>query len=427
MSRILSFIVTKVYEIDYIELLRDTKSLSLLWLGTFASSLGDWCRHVSIIALVIRLTGAGIEMAFVLVLEIFPLIFVGPILLGFIDKYNPRNIMIIIDIMRAILVLWLLTVNSINDIWLIYLITVAISMLDIYYQANHIKLIANIVPSNKLIQANSLFALTSGITLAGGTFLSSFVLSTYGATTAFLFDASTFIFAGLLLCGINHLQRLSLSFPHDCRNFLYNCCYDLKDLVEYLKNNYQIYNLLFLNVFRFIGSGSTYILLGVFGTTIFKAGDFGVSAYYACFGIGIFLGGFIAHKIAKKFSNINHYFLIGLAALLEGILIIIFSQTKTMLLSLFIIVGAYISRAIFITIYDSLMMKNVNDIFLGRVLMIDKILSYTVMSLTMLICAWGLKVINPRHIALLTGAYLFLNGAQWLIRKRKELFKNTYI
>ena len=407
---------------SYFKLLQTHRSLYFLWQGMLLSSIGDWCRHVSIIALVIKLTGTGMEMAIVLVLEIIPLLFASPIAGGIIDRFDVRKLVIVADICRALLTLCFLAVDSTDRIWLVYGLTASISVIDIFFLASRQVLLSNIVPQNRLIIANSLFTLTSGFCLAGGSLLAVYIMTTYGMTLAFIFDSLTFIVSGLLVLGIKDFQR---SLGHCCSsgNNVLDYYADIKDWIRYLRSNPNVYSLLIFNVLRFAGSGSMYMLLGVFGAKVFHAGDSGVSAFYASFGAGFFLGGIVAKKVSEMSSNLNYYLLIGIAALIEGVFVMIFSQIAVMSLSLVILALSFLSRALFVTFYNSLMMYLVADNFKGRVFVADKMFSYTIMGLAMIACGWGLSIVSPRHLALMTGGFLSLNGVQWLITtSRRGIF-----
>lgn len=394
-----------------------------LWLGMLCSSIGDCFREVSVLALVISLTGTGIEMAVILLLGVVPLLFVTPMAGLLIDRYDTRKLMIGADFTRALLTLGFLAIHTANRIWLVYTLTALISVISIFYSASRLLLVSSVISQDNLISANSLFTLTSGFCLACGSISAAYFLKINGRNISFLFDSLTFIVSGSLLLGIQDGQRVVLS--SHCRKLselVLNYWEDVKRGISYLKNNPRVHSLLLFNVTRFIGSGALYMLLGVFGAKVFQAGDSGISAFYASFGIGIFVGGIMAKKISERLINPNYFILIGLAVLVEGVFIMAFSHINILFLSLFILTIAYFSRAFFLTFYDALIMYLVDDHFRGRIFSVDKVFTYTTMSLAMMACSWSLSIVSPQQLAFITGGFLFLSGILWLIFVNKRGF-----
>jgi|GEM_PF-4502253 len=117
---------------SYVDLLRTNKPLCALWLGMLFSSIGDCFREVIVLALVISLTGTGIEMAVILLVGVVPLLFVTPMAGLVIDRYNIRKLMIGADLTRALLTLGFLTIHTANKIWLVYILTALISVISQY-------------------------------------------------------------------------------------------------------------------------------------------------------------------------------------------------------------------------------------------------------------------------------------------------------
>jgi|GEM_PF-2660332 len=283
-------------------------------------------------------------------------------------------------------------------------------------------LVSYVINQDNLISANSLFTLTSGFCLGCGSISAAYFLKINSRNISFLFDSLTFLISGSLLLGIHYDQRVLSIRCRKLGEIVLNYYEDLKKGISYLKNNPKVHSLLLFNVMRFIGSGSLYILLGVFGAKVFQAGDSGISAFYASFGIGIFLGGIMAKKISERLVKPNYFILVGLAVLIEGVFIMAFSHINVFLLSLFILTLAYFSRAFFLTFYDALIMYLVDDHFRGRIFSVDKVFTYTTMSLAMMSCSWSLSILSPQRLAFMTGGFLFLNGIMWLIFVNKRGF-----
>ncbi|NTU43784.1 MAG: hypothetical protein HGA78_12205, partial [Nitrospirales bacterium] len=268
----------------YRELLASETRLRSLWLGTLVSSLGDWLRHVSVLALVISLTGAGLEMGLVCVLEFIPLIFFGPLTGAVVDRWNVRRLMVGADLCRAGLSLSFLLVDSTSEIWIAYGATAAIAVLDLLFQAARQTLTASLVRPERYLTVSGLFSLTSGACLAGGSILAPLVMGWAGRDVAFLLDAATFLLSAGLLFSMKDGKEKAPAPVTAGKGCLRGYGEEILAGLRYIRGNRKVSGLITFNAARFAGSGAMYVLLGAFGSRVFQGGDSGVGIFYASFG-----------------------------------------------------------------------------------------------------------------------------------------------
>jgi len=403
---------------NYLGIMRLNRRLFLLWAGTFISSLGDWFRHISIVALVICISGVGIEMGLLLILELIPLVLIGPIAGMLIDKLDIRKVMAGCDITRALLTLGFTFLNSHDGLYLAYILIALISTVDQIHFASRNVLISRIIPDFQLITVNALFTLTSGFCLAGGSFLAATIMSGLETNTAFIFDALTFVFSALTVCGI---RSCSYSLTTDEKTVSFAA---MKKTISYICSAHSVYILMLFNFIRLFNYGVIYTLLGVFGAYVYRHGVSGIGAFYGSFGIGTLFGGICAGKLAERIRPQDYFLTLGAMVVAEGVFYLGSGQFSFIALSLVTITAAFTARGVAATIYSSLMMRLVPNEIRGKVFMVDRVCSCAFMSIGIGICSMGLVAVSPKEFTLLSGGLLFLSGSVWLLIVKKNRLSN---
>src|SRR5947209_13872250 len=97
---------------SYARLLRGNRNFRRLWLAQIVSEIGDWFYTLSIYTLLLQLTGHASSVALALVLQVLPQTFVGPAAGVVNDRLRRKQVMIVADLVRAVIVLSMLLVRS---------------------------------------------------------------------------------------------------------------------------------------------------------------------------------------------------------------------------------------------------------------------------------------------------------------------------
>lgn len=178
---------------EYFVLLRTNRNYRYLWLGNVVSLLGDWFNLLASAELITNLTSSGVAISSLFLARFLPLFFVSPLAGVLADRFSRRSIMIWSDLLRAVTVLGFLLVRSTEQIWLLYLLTVLQFVLSAFFTPARSAIIANVVAHEDLVAANALDSFTWSTMLAVGSFLGGLATAVFGAQTAFILDAFTFL------------------------------------------------------------------------------------------------------------------------------------------------------------------------------------------------------------------------------------------
>lgn len=182
------------------------------------SMIGD---HFSMIAfpwLVLKMTGDPLALGTVLALIGIPrtlFMLVGGAL---VDRYSPKNMLMLMKYINAILIgtlAFLVLTNSLS-LWVIYAISLSVGFTSAFSMPAESAILPHVVQKEHLDAANSTVMSIRQVTMLIGPLLAGFFIMLFGDTSAsagavadsrglgmaFLFDASTYAISALLLAKV---------------------------------------------------------------------------------------------------------------------------------------------------------------------------------------------------------------------------------
>ncbi|RMG90780.1 MAG: MFS transporter [Chloroflexi bacterium] len=187
---------------EYVLLLRRNSNYRFLWFGTIVSLLGDWFNLIASAELITDLTDSGVAVSSLFLARFLPLFLFSPLAGVLADRYDRKWLMIGTDVARAVTVLGFLFIRSAGQVWLLYVLVVMQFALSAVFTPARSAMLANIVVPSELVTANALDSLTWSTMLAFGAFLGGVVAAVFGAETAFVLDALTFLVSAVLVARI---------------------------------------------------------------------------------------------------------------------------------------------------------------------------------------------------------------------------------
>ncbi|WP_308113472.1 dTMP kinase [Kineosporia corallincola] len=189
-------------------------SFRRLWLALAGSSFGDWLGLLATTAMAGTLAGGSyaetnLAIAGVLILRLAPAVLLGPIAGALADRMNRKFVMVAGDVLRGLLFISIPLVGSLS--WL-YVATVLIEVLALFWGPAKEATVPNLVPRNRLEAANQMSLVTtygtapvaalvfSGLSLLNGVLDNAFdALGTNPIDLALYANALTFIVSGLVI------------------------------------------------------------------------------------------------------------------------------------------------------------------------------------------------------------------------------------
>lgn len=135
---------------------------TLLVIGQTVSQLGDRLHNMALIALVAaaaETATTGVEISKVGFATLLPTAF-APAVGALVDRWNKRFTMIVCDLIRALLVVFIPALYmTLGYIWPVYVVAFFVGLCGVFFNAAKMALIPDLVPHEQLLPANA--ALTS--------------------------------------------------------------------------------------------------------------------------------------------------------------------------------------------------------------------------------------------------------------------------
>ncbi len=213
---------------SYIDLIRDNRNYRYLWLSQVISLLGDWFNLIASASLVANLSGSGLAIGGLFLARLLPPFLLGPLAGVMADRFDRRKILITSDLLRTLVVLNFLFVQTGREVWLLYVLTVLQLSISAFFEPTRAALMPSIVARQDLITANALDGTTWSTMLALGAALGGLATALLGTAAAFLIDAATFTISAWFVsricmptrsnfCGVptgHNMRRASPQMPN---------------------------------------------------------------------------------------------------------------------------------------------------------------------------------------------------------------------
>lgn len=403
--------------IGYIELLRNNRNFRQLWLGQVVSQMGDWFDTIALYTIILNLTGSGRDIGLLLVARFVPSFIFGPLSGVVADRFNRRTIMIVSDLLRALVVLGFLFVRRADQLWIIYVLTVAQLALSTFFEPAKTAAIPSIVSDRELVSANAIASVTWSVMLTLGAAIGGLVTGWFGTDVAFVLDGLTFLLSAVLIARI----RIPKTEPRKKTKLTVSGALGITETLEgarYVKNRPRVLALLLVKPAWGLGGGIL-TLLAVFGERIFPVGNSaatGIGVLFAARGIGTAVGPIVARRLSGEGKR-QMQASIGVAFLIGGIFYIAFGAASSFVFALIVLGIAHTGGSILWVFSTVLLQRSVEDNFRGRVFAAELALLTLTMAASNYTTGELLDrfKLSPRLVTIGIGVFFIFPGLLWFI------------
>ena len=182
------------------------RDFSLLWWGLTVSLLGDGVFIVALPLQVREISRSVTALTYALVAWTLPLVLffiVGGILS---DRLERRRVLIFANALQgsAILCIGILSVTGVIELWHIYTLAAVYGLAEALFGPAFGAIVPDLVPRDLLVEANALDNFSRPFALrVVGPAMGGIIIAAVGVGGAFLIDALTFVFAGVVFALIS--------------------------------------------------------------------------------------------------------------------------------------------------------------------------------------------------------------------------------
>jgi predicted MFS family arabinose efflux permease len=407
---------------SFSHLLRSNRNYRYAWTGQVVSEIGDHFNNIAVFSLVMQTTGSGLIVSGVMLARAVPAILAGPAAGVLLDRVDRRKVMIASDLLRAVVALGFLATVHVPRTWLLLLLSGLLMFASPFFTSGRAAILPRIASSDELHTANALTQTTQWATLTIGTMAAGISAATLGYTAAFIVNSLSFLFSAWAISRM-HLPEGGFRAPVSPLTGaqVARPWHEYVEGLRYMRQQPLILGIALLGIGWASGGGAAQILFTLFGEVVFDRGPAGIGILWGCAGIGLIIGGTIAHRLGPRIDFRTYKRLVAACYLVHGGAYIVFSQMTSFGWALVFIALSRAVVAVSSVLNTTLMLRHVADSFRGRVFSTNESLVWATMMLSMLAAGLASQHVSPRTIGAWSGVLSSLTAVYWLWADRVGL------
>jgi MFS family permease len=331
-----------------------------LFLGRLISSLGDWILDVTLPVWMYQITGSGVALGAVIILQTLPQILLSPIAGLVADRVERRLLVIVLNLLFALSTASLLFVTEERGVFLIYAVATANAVIGTFLSPAQSAIIPMIVSKEDRQNANSLLGLVGAIMMVVGPLTGGLLFALIGPNATVTIDVVTFLVAATSICLMGKLpeQTFSPITPSESK---------WDRIIGGWRVAWQeptLRTLIYTWGVMMTASGVVMTVLVIFARDVLQGGDSGYGYIRAAQGAGMFIGGVLIQVVGKRVLP-NQWFRGGMLAF--GPLFILGTLAPSLPIAA-LCVAAMGSAMVVVAISNQTLMQNLTqNEFRGRV------------------------------------------------------------
>ncbi|BCA56179.1 putative Permease, MFS family [Nitrospira sp. KM1] len=343
-----------------------TRNFGLLFAGQAISQIGDSMNKVALLWFVYELTGSAFKMTVIGLLQTIPPLVFGPLIGVYLDRLRKKPVMIWVDCIRAVLVLLIPLLYSLDALSLerLYLLVFATSIVSTIFGPALASSVPLIVSRNQLMGANALVQSTTNIGLLIGPAVSGAGIAMVGAQNVLYIDAATFFISALCLMPIMVREvPQAATRPLDRAGLIQ----DLLVGFRFVFVQHRTVLLLMLTATLYsLGASAFVFLLPVFATQLLDASPVELGWLWSSLGIGMLItSAWLAKRNQGDIRSRLQLVAIALAVGAVAVCTLGMLQAPIMAAVLIVVFGG--STAIFTPVVWAMLQELTPENLLGRV------------------------------------------------------------
>ncbi len=178
------------------------RNFSLLWFGGLISMIGNWVLITALPFYIYEQTGSTLATGLLWIAYFLPSLLFGSVAGVFVDRWDRKLTMVVVNVVRTGLILLLLLVRSHEWLWLVYVVAFAESSLGQLFAPAESALLPRLVGDQHLLTANALNSLNDNLARVIGPAIGGAVMVVFGLRGAVLLDSASFLISALLIMRI---------------------------------------------------------------------------------------------------------------------------------------------------------------------------------------------------------------------------------
>jgi MFS family permease len=275
------------------------RDFKLLWFGQLLSQIGDQCLLIAAITLISDLSQSPLAMLVPALSLAIPQIVFGLLGGAVADRWNRKRMMVRADVLRGLIVLCVLLVNSARQLWILCLVAAGLALVGVFFYPARNAVIPNIVPTGLLLAANSLIQGSFIIALIVGPVVAGATVELW-TPSAIIFDSVTFFVSALVIAAMSIPETMPWQFDAAQSN---NVWEDIQAGLNFIRHNQALRHMLAITAIATLGIGAIVLLAIPHLKTQLGAGGLEYGIAMSVLGLGSVLGGLTVSQLSRRLST----------------------------------------------------------------------------------------------------------------------------
>jgi MFS family permease len=339
------------------------RSFRYLWSGTLLMGAGQWIQQVTLGWLLYDLTGSSILLGILNGARAVPFLIAGPIAGVIADRVDRRKLLLKAEqflFAASFLMGWLALTGYVAP-WHLFVFTLATGIAWSFSDPVRQSLIPNVVSKDDLVNAIALNSVANNAMKVMGPAFGGLLIAFFGVAGNFF--VQSLAYAGVLIL----IYRMVV--PRTPRQARRSTVFaNMKEGLYYVWSNSLVLALILIALVPRLLAVPYQTLMPVFQKDVLRVGPAGLGMLMAAPGVGGLIALLILASIAGHIRRQGIMLLT--AVMLLGLFLVIFSQTTSYQLALFILVGVGACQVLFNATVNTLLHLTVPDQLRGRVMSI---------------------------------------------------------
>ncbi|HET8912426.1 MAG TPA: MFS transporter [Ktedonobacteraceae bacterium] len=281
------------------------RNFALLWLGGLISTIGDWILNIGLPIYAYLLTRSVLVLSISILLTSIPNIVLGSLAGVFVDRWDRKWTLIIVNGLLALGLLPLLFVRTADRIWIVYVVMLVEASLEQFTIPAQNALLPTLIQKAQLVQANALNSLTSDIARFIGPALGGLIAAIFALNGIVLADVISFIVAALLI-GLISVTKAASTESVDAQTEVKVTSHFWQEWIDGLlviRSERTLSVLVATSAIMMLGEGVMSVLFPVFVYKVLHGQALQIGQLMSAQAIGGLLGGLLIGVLGERITS----------------------------------------------------------------------------------------------------------------------------
>jgi MFS family permease len=188
---------------------------------------------------------------------------------------------------------------------------------------------------------------------------------------------------------------------------------EYRDGLRYLRSQPLMFGIGLLHVGWATGGGAAQILFSLFGEVVFNRGPAGIGMVWSAAGVGLLVGGAVAHWLGPRLSHKGYLWTISASHMLHGLSYICFSQSPTIWIGMLFVGLSRSGVGAENVLNQGQLLTHVDDAYRGRVYSTIESMTWGMMMISLTVAGLASDHASPRVIGAWAGGLATLTACLW--------------